>query len=76
MHEKVVAAEASYINSVDLRDVNPNPPVVTRIDPDGVAHVQYSFRGPGKKLFVCLGTARASLRVQFYIDQQVPIREP
>jgi pimeloyl-ACP methyl ester carboxylesterase len=76
MHEKVITAAASFINAVDLRDVNPNPPVVTRIDPDGVAHVQYGFSGPSKKLFVCLGTARASLKVQFYIDRQVPIREP
>jgi pimeloyl-ACP methyl ester carboxylesterase len=76
MHEKVVAASASLINTEDLRDVNPNPPVVTSIDPDGVAHVHYGFSGPSKKLFVCLGTARASLRVQFSIDQQVPIREP
>src|SRR6202012_1062050 len=39
MHEKVVAVTASLINTTDLRDVNPNPPVVTRIDPDGGAHV-------------------------------------
>ena len=76
MQEKAVAATASLINTVNLRDVNPNPPVVTRIDSDGVAHVNYSFSGPGKKLFVCLGTAHASLKVQFSIDQQVPIREP
>jgi pimeloyl-ACP methyl ester carboxylesterase len=76
MHEKVIAAEASYINSVDLRDVNPNPPAVNRIDADGVAHVQYGFRGPSRKVFVCLGAAHTSLKVQFYIDQQVPIREP
>lgn len=76
MREKVVAAEASFINSVDLRDVNPNPPVVTRIDPDGVAHVQYSFRGPSKKLFACFGTAHTSLKVQFSIDREVPMREP
>jgi pimeloyl-ACP methyl ester carboxylesterase len=76
MHEKVTAATASLVDTVDLRDVNPNPPVVTRIEPDGVAHVNYSFSGPGKKLFVCLGTARASLKVQFSINQQVPIREP
>jgi pimeloyl-ACP methyl ester carboxylesterase len=76
MHEKVTAATASLVDTVDLRDVNPNPPVVTRIEPDGVTHVNYSFSGPGKKLFVCLGTAHASLKVQFSIDQQVPIREP
>jgi len=76
MHEKVIAATASFINAVDMRDVNPDPPIVTRIDPNGVAHVQYGFSGPGKKLFVCLGSARASLKVQFSIDQQVPVREP
>ncbi|WP_263349832.1 esterase/lipase family protein [Acidicapsa acidisoli] len=76
MHEKVVAADASLFNAVDVRDVNPNPPVVTRIDPDGVAHVYYGFSGPAKKLFVCLGAAHASLKVQFSIDRQVPIREP
>jgi pimeloyl-ACP methyl ester carboxylesterase len=76
MHEKVVAATASLINTVDLRDVSPNPPVVTKIDPDGVAHVDYGFSGPTKKIFVCLGTARASLKVQFSVDRQVPIREP
>lgn len=75
MHEKVIAATATLINTVDIRDVNPNPPIVTRIDPDGVAHVHYGFSGPGKKLFVCLGTARASLKVQFSIDRQVPVRE-
>ena len=76
MHERVVAATAALIDAVDLRDVNPNPPVVTRIDPDGVAHVQYGFSGPARKLFVCFGAAHASLKVQFSIDRQVPIREP
>jgi pimeloyl-ACP methyl ester carboxylesterase len=76
MHEKVVAATASLINTTDIREVNPDPPVVTKVDPDGLAHVHYGFSGPGKKLFVCLGTARASLKVQFTIDRQVPLREP
>jgi pimeloyl-ACP methyl ester carboxylesterase len=76
MHEKVVAAAASLIDAVHVREVNPDPPVVTKIDPDGVAHVQYGFSGPTKKLFVCLETAHASLQVQFSIDRQVPIREP
>jgi hypothetical protein len=76
MHEKVVAATASLINTADVRDVNPNPPVVTTIDPDGVAHVSYGFSGPSRKLFVCHGTARASLKVEFSVDRQVPLREP
>jgi pimeloyl-ACP methyl ester carboxylesterase len=76
MHERVITAAASLINAVDMRDVNPNPPVVTNVDANGVAHVQYGFSGPSKKLFVCLGSAHASLKVQFFIDRQVPLREP
>lgn len=76
MHERVVKADASFATAVDLRDVNPNPPVVTGVDANGVAHVNYGFRGPSKKLFVCLSSARASLKVEFTIDRQVPIREP
>jgi pimeloyl-ACP methyl ester carboxylesterase len=76
MHEKVLSATASWVDAVDLHHVTPDPPVVTRIDPAGVAHVQYGFDGPGRKLFVCHGTARASLKVEFSIDRQVPMREP
>jgi hypothetical protein len=76
MQEKVVAASASLIETSDIHNVNPNPPAVTRIDPGGVAHVRYSFSGPGRKLFVCLGSGHASLQVEFSIQQQVPIREP
>jgi pimeloyl-ACP methyl ester carboxylesterase len=75
LHEKIVSASASLIDSKDLRAVNPNPPAVTRIDPDGVAHVHYGFSGPSRKLFVCLSGARTSLRVEFSIRQQVPVRE-
>jgi pimeloyl-ACP methyl ester carboxylesterase len=75
LHEKVVSATASLVGTADLHDVYPDPPAVTRIDPNGVAHVSYGFNGPSKKLLVCLGTARASLKVEFTIDQQVPLRE-
>lgn len=76
LHERVAAAAASLIDAKDIRDVNPNPPAVTKVDPDGVAHVHYGFKGPSKKLFACLGTGHASLKVEFTIDQQVPMREP
>jgi pimeloyl-ACP methyl ester carboxylesterase len=76
LHERVLAATASLVNTVDTRDISPNPPLVTRVDPNGVAHVRYGFKGPTKKLLVCLGTARASLKVEFSIDRQVPVREP
>jgi len=76
LREKVVTATAAFIDAKDIRQVNPNPPVVAAIDPNGVAHVRYSFAGPSKKMFVCLATGRATLKVSFFIDQQVPIREP
>lgn len=76
MRERVIAATASLINTVDVHDVDPDPPVVTKIDADGVAHVQYGFDGPSRKLFICHGTARAQLKVEFSIDQMVPMREP
>jgi len=37
--------------------------------------VNYSFKGP-KKLVVCLASGHASLKVEFSIDRQVPVREP
>jgi len=76
LNEKLISATASWINTADMRDVYPNPPLVTHVDPNGVAHVQYSFTGPTKKLYVCLSTAHASLRVDFNILSQVPQREP
>jgi len=76
LHERVVSATAALIDTVDVHDINPSPPVVTHIDPNGVAHINYSFKGPSKKLLVCLGTARASLKVTFTIDRKVPLREP
>jgi pimeloyl-ACP methyl ester carboxylesterase len=75
LHEKVVSAVASLVDAKELREVNPNPPAVVKIDPDGAVHVRYGFRGPSKKLFVCLGAARASLKVEFRISQQVAVRE-
>jgi pimeloyl-ACP methyl ester carboxylesterase len=75
--EKALSATASLIDLKDVHEIDPDPPVVTKVDPNGVAHVHYGFRGPGKTVFVaCLGTGRASLKVEFSIDRQVPQREP
>ncbi len=76
LHEKVISATASLIDAVDVHDISPDPPVVSRVDPNGVAHINYGFKGPGKKLLVCIGSAHASLKVQFSIARQVPVREP
>jgi pimeloyl-ACP methyl ester carboxylesterase len=76
LHEKVLSATASLIDTADVHEISPDPPVVFKIDPNGVAHINYGFKGPGKKLLVCLGNAHASLKVEFSIDRQVPVREP
>jgi len=76
VNERTISATALWTNAVDLRNVYPNPPTFTHVDPNGVAHIQYGFTGPSKKLFVCLANARASLKVQFTIIREVPIREP
>lgn len=76
LNERLTSATAVWVNADDMRNVYPNPPLVTHVDPNGVAHIQYSFTGPTKKFFVCLGKARASLKVQFNILSQVPLREP
>jgi len=40
-----------------------------------VAHSNYGFKGP-KKLLLCVASGHASLKVEFTIDRQVPMREP
>jgi pimeloyl-ACP methyl ester carboxylesterase len=75
LHEKVISATAFLDDVVDVSDIFPNPPAVTRVDANGVAHVNYGFRGPGKKLLVCIGSGHATLKVEFSIDRQVPLRE-
>ena len=76
LKEKVVSATASLIDVAGADAIAPDPPEVIRVDGSGVAHVNYGFRGPGKKLMVCVGSAHASLKVEFTIDRQVPMREP
>jgi len=76
VREKVLAATASLINYDNIQGVNPNPPVVNRLDPNGIAHVIYGFNGLNKYwLGNCPGGGHASVRVQFTIHQDVPIRE-
>jgi pimeloyl-ACP methyl ester carboxylesterase len=74
-HERVISATAALVDAVDVRDISPDPPAVAKVDPNGVAHVNYGFRGP-KRLVVCLASGRAALKVEFSIDRQVPVREP
>lgn len=74
MHEQVLSAEAELVDADKIRDVF--PPVVTKIDPSGIAHIFYSFKGEGRKFLVpgC-PTGHASIVVHFKTRSEVPERE-
>jgi pimeloyl-ACP methyl ester carboxylesterase len=71
LHEQVMGAEAELVDQEKIRDVT--GPTVTKIDPNGVAHVSYSFKGDGRGLgvFGC-PTGRATVVVHFHIRSEVP----
>jgi len=50
-------------------------PTVTKIDPIGIAHVQYSFSGQGHGLLLGCPTGRAALVVHFKVQSEVPVKE-
>ncbi len=74
MHEQVLSAEAELVDADKVRE--PSPPVITKIDPSGIAHVSYSFKGEGRKFLVpgC-PTGHASIVVHFKTRSEVPERE-
>lgn len=73
LHEQVLSAEAEIADADKIRDQS--APVVTRIDPSGIAHVAYAFRGQGRGLFLGCPTGHASILVHFKIRSEVPIHE-
>jgi pimeloyl-ACP methyl ester carboxylesterase len=74
LHEQVLSAEAEFVDKDKIRDTF--PPVVTKIDPGGIAHVSYSFKGDGRRIFVpgC-PAGHASIVVHFKIRSEVPEKE-
>ncbi len=71
LQEQVTGAEAEFLDKDKIRDVK--QPSISRIDPNGIAHVSYSFRGVGRGLgvFGC-PTGHASVVVHFHVRSQVP----
>lgn len=71
LHEQVTSAEAELTDTEKIHDIT--GPTVTRIDPNGIAHIAYSFRGEGRGLgvFGC-PTGHATVVVHFHIRSQVP----
>jgi pimeloyl-ACP methyl ester carboxylesterase len=73
-HEQLTAATAEFIDSQKVKD---DPSIaVTKVDPLGIAHIAYSFRGRGHELgiFGC-PIGHTSILVHFVVRSRVPLVE-
>jgi hypothetical protein len=73
LHEQLLSAQAELVDRDKVRDVT--PPVVKKIDPFGLAHISYSFKGAGRNLLLVCPTGHASILVHFTIRSEVPVNE-
>lgn len=73
LHEQILSAEAELVDADKIRDIS--SPVIKKIDPVGVAHIAYSFKGQGRGLLLGCPTGHAAILVHFKIRSDVPIRE-
>ena len=71
LHEQLVSAEAELVAENNVRDVS--PPVVKKIDPNGIAHIAYAFKGKGRNLLLGCPDGHASILVHFHIRGEVPV---
>jgi pimeloyl-ACP methyl ester carboxylesterase len=73
-HEQLIAAIAEFVDTQKVKDA---PAIaVTKVDPGGIAHIAYSFRGRGHELgiFGC-PTGHTSILVHFTVRSRVPVVE-
>lgn len=73
LHEQILSAEAELVDADKIRDMS--SPVINKIDPVGIAHISYAFRGQGRGLLLGCPTGHASIQVHFKIRSEVPIKE-
>jgi len=73
LHEQVLSAEAELVDTDKIRDVS--APAVLRLDPNGIAHISYSFKGRGRGLLLGCPAGHASVLVHFKVRSEVPVRE-
>jgi len=72
-HEQLLSAAAEFVDADNIRDAS--PPTVTKIDPGGIAHVSYSFKGRGRELLLGCPAGHTSIVVHFTIRSEVPVLE-
>ncbi len=73
LHEQLLSVEAELVDIDKIRDIS--PPIVKKIDPNGIAHISYSFKGLGRGLLLGCPVGHASVLVHFKIRSEVPVRE-
>jgi len=73
LHEQLLSAEAELVDTAKIRDIS--GPQVTKVDPVGIAHLSYSFKGQGRGLLMGCPAGHASLLVHFHIRSEVPMNE-
>jgi pimeloyl-ACP methyl ester carboxylesterase len=73
VYEQVESAEALIVDADKIKDIA--APVVTRLEPRGVAHISYSFKGDGRSLLLGCPTGHATIVVHFKVRSEVPVIE-
>lgn len=73
LHEQLLSVEAELVDTDKIRDIS--PPVIKKIDPIGIAHISYAFKGQGRGLFLGCPAGHASILVHFKVQSEVPVRE-
>jgi len=73
LNEQLLSADAELVDADKIRDIT--PPAVKKIDPSGIAHIAYSFKGQGRGLLLGCPAGHASILVHFKIRSEVPVPE-
>ena len=73
LHEQLISAEAELVDGDKIRDVS--GPVVEKVDPGGIAHIAFAFKGKGRSLLLGCPDGHASILVHFHIRGEVPVPE-
>jgi pimeloyl-ACP methyl ester carboxylesterase len=73
LHEEIESVTAELVDFDKIREIA--PPVVKKIDPNGIAHLAYSFQGQGRGPLLGCPEGHASIVVHFKVRSEVPVNE-
>jgi pimeloyl-ACP methyl ester carboxylesterase len=73
LHEQLLSVQAEYVDTDKIREIS--PPEVKKMDPSGIAHISYAFKGQGRGLLLGCPVGHASILVHFKIHSEEPVIE-